>query len=236
MDDIDEKIFHEVSRMLQKQHVNFWVCHGTLLGIIREGRLLPWDHDIDFAVWESETTRDEIINIFTDNGYKEERVFGDMDCLHFYGENKKIDISFYKTENGLSSVKWAIPPDSLIVKTYLYCVQVIWSGSDKNIELFENFLKRGVQIILNKSSLLLSFILPIKVKKLLYLNAINFLNYTGYSYPVDLMRLHTVQYKNTKIQVPIDSSQCLELTYGKDWKIPRENYIWHEEAKNLINL
>ena len=65
MDDIDEKIFHEVSRMLQKQHVNFWVCHGTLLGIIREGRLLPWDHDIDFAVWESETTRDEIINIFT---------------------------------------------------------------------------------------------------------------------------------------------------------------------------
>ena len=236
MSDRDEKEFHKVCRMLQKQHINFWVCHGTLLGIVREGRLLPWDHDIDFAVWGSETTKDEIINIFTDNGYEEEKVFGDMDCLHFYGENKKIDISFYKVEGGLSSIKWAIPPHSFIAKTYLYCVGVIWSGSGKKIKLFENIFIRAIQIILNKLSLLIRLTLPNSVKNMLYSYGIKLLNYTGYSYPTDLMKFHVIQYNNTQIQVPIDSEKCLELTYGSDWKVPKESYVWYEEANNLIDL
>lgn len=45
----DEKVFRDVSELLHQHNVNFWICHGTLLGIVREGRLLPWDHDMDFA-------------------------------------------------------------------------------------------------------------------------------------------------------------------------------------------
>jgi len=234
--DRDEKVFHEVCEMLQKQHINFWVCHGTLLGIVREGRLLPWDHDIDFAVWDNETSKEEIFNIFSGNGYKEEKIFGDMDCLHFYGENKKIDVSFYKVESDLSSIKWAIAPESFISKIYLYCIQVIWEGTDKNIVLSTNIFKKIAQIILNKLSLLFEFVLPSKIKKVLYSYAIKLMRYTGYSYPTDLMKFHTIQYNNTQIQVPIDSEKHLELTYGDDWKTPKENYIWHEEANNLIDL
>jgi len=234
--DRDEKVFHEVCEMLQKQHINFWVCHGTLLGIVRERRLLPWDHDIDFAVWDNETSKEEIFNIFSGNGYKEEKIFGDMDCLHFYGENKKIDVSFYKVESDLSSIKWAIAPQSFISKIYLYCIQVIWEGTDKNIVLSTNIFKKIAQIILNKLSLLFKFVLPSKIKKVLYSYAIKLMHYTGYSYPTDLMKLHTIQYKNTQIQVPIDSEKHLEFTYGDDWKTPKENYIWHEEANNLIDL
>jgi hypothetical protein len=234
--DRDEKVFHEVCEMLQKQHINFWVCHGTLLGIVREGRLLPWDHDIDFAVWDNETSKEEIFNIFSSNGYKEERVFGDMDCLHFYGENKKIDVSFYKVEGGLSTIKWAISPQSFISKIYLYFIQVIWKGTDKNITLSTNIFKKIPQIILNKQSLLFEFVLPDKIKKVLYSYAIKLMRYTGYSYPTDLMKFHIIQYNNTKIQVPIDSEKHLELTYGDNWRTPKENYIWYEEANNLIDL
>ena len=234
--DRDEKVFHEVCEMLQKQHINFWVCHGTLLGIVREGRLLPWDHDIDFAVWDNETSKEEIFNIFSGNGYKEEKIFGDMDCLHFYGENKKIDVSFYKVESELSSIKWAVAPEAFISKIYLYCIQVIWEGTDKNITLSTNIFKKIAQIILNKLSLLFEFVLPSKIKKTLYSYAIKLMHYTGYSYPTDLMKFHTIQYNNTQIQVPIDSEKHLELTYGDNWKTPKENYIWHEEANNLIDL
>ncbi len=236
MIDKDERVFHEVCKILQKQHINFWICHGTLLGIIREGRLLPWDHDIDFAVWDHETSKEEIFNIFSSNGFEEEKIFGDMDCLHFYGENKKIDVSFYKAEGELSSIKWAIGPKSIVLRVYLYCIQVIWAGTGKKISLSTNIFKKYIQIILNKLSLLFKFILPNKIKNILYINAIKLLHYTGYSYPSNLMKLHTIQYNNTQIQVPFDSKKHLEFTYGDDWETPKESYVWHEEANNLIDL
>jgi len=236
MIDKDEKVFQKVCEMLQKQHINFWVCHGTLLGIIREGRLLPWDHDIDFAVWHDETSKEEVLNIFLSSGFEEEKIFGDMDCLHFYGENKKIDVSFYKTEGEFSSIKWAIAPKSSILRMYLYCIQVIWAGTDEKVYLSTNTLKKYIQIILNKLSLLFAFILPNKIKKILYFNSVKLMDYTGYSYTSDLMELHTIQYKNTQIQVPKNSKDHLKFTYGEGWKTPKENYVWHKEADNLIDL
>ena len=236
MKNYDEEEFHKVCNMLQKKHVNFWICHGTLLGIIREGRLLPWDHDIDFAVWDCEITKDKIIKIFFENGYEEEKIFGDMDCLHFIGKNKKIDVSFYKTDSQVSSIKWAISPNSFISKILLYCIRIIWVGSDKNVKKFDNYFMKVTQIILNKASLVIAIFLPKTFKKILFNFGINMLDYIGYSYPNDLMKFRVVEYNNTKIKIPFDAEKCLELTYGKDWKTPKKKYVWHEEAENLIEF
>ena len=131
---------------------------------------------------------------------------------------------------------WAIPPQSFISRIYLYCIQIIWKGTDKDIILPVNIFKKSLQIILNKLSLLLEFILPDKIKKVLYSYAIKLLDYIGYSYPSHLMKFHAIQYNSTQIQVPIDSEKHLEFTYGDDWQIPREKYVWYKEASNLIDL
>ena len=39
-------------KILEDIHQNYWVCHGTLLGIIRDKNLIPWDNDIDLGVWK----------------------------------------------------------------------------------------------------------------------------------------------------------------------------------------
>ena len=65
---------------------------------------------------------------------------------------------------------------------------------------------------------------------------IKHLNYTGYSYPITLMKIKNIQYNGFVIPVPSESEKVLELTYGKDWKTPKKNYIWYEEAENLIDL
>jgi hypothetical protein len=57
--------------------------------------------------------------------------------------------------------------------------------------------------------------------------------YMGYSYPSELMVFKRIDYKGTKIQIPVDPETCLQMTYGKNWRIPKKNYIWHEEANNL---
>ncbi len=37
-------------KILEKNNIPYWVDEGTLLGIIRDGDLLPWDHDADMGV------------------------------------------------------------------------------------------------------------------------------------------------------------------------------------------
>ena len=66
--DKDDEVLKEISQLLVDNNINFWVCHGTLLGIIRENRLLPWDRDIDLAVWDHETDKDVIAKIFENEG------------------------------------------------------------------------------------------------------------------------------------------------------------------------
>ena len=38
--------FIEVINLLKKSRISYWLCHGTLLGIIRDGNLIPWDSSI----------------------------------------------------------------------------------------------------------------------------------------------------------------------------------------------
>ena len=42
-----------------------------------------------------------------------------------------------------------------------------------------------------------------------------------------------IEYKEIALQVPINSEKYLELTYGLDWKTPKKDYIWYEDACNL---
>jgi hypothetical protein len=229
----DDKVFTNVCRLLSQNKINFWICHGTLLGIIRENRLLPWDHDIDFAVWDTETSKDKIIEIFSNNGFKQEHVFGDLDCLHFYGVDKKVDISFYKVYDNIASIKWAAPPNSFLAKVYVYFVQTIWEESFVNIELSKNIIKKIFHFIFIVLSFIIGTLLSKKIKNKLYNHAFQFLNYTGYSYPLNLMVFKEIWFNEVLIKVPNNSTRCLELTYGENWKTPKKNYIWYEEATNL---
>ena len=40
----DGKVFIDICNLLTINEVNYWACHGTLIGIIRENRLPPWDY------------------------------------------------------------------------------------------------------------------------------------------------------------------------------------------------
>ena len=232
-----EEVFKNVCSLLEDNEINYWVCHGTLLGIIRERRLLPWDHDIDFAVWDSEVSKGKIINIFSAAGYRQEVVFGDMDCLHFIGGDKKIDISFYKRHGGVASIKWVAPSRSSFVSVCAGCVQIIcFDHNNIEIEFSRHWVKRMVHMFLVWFSLLLRNLLSSRIKKILYQFMMRRLTYRGYSYPVGLMLFKSVEYNGFFIPIPVDSVKCLEMTYGKDWDIPNKNYVWYEEANNLMDL
>jgi len=49
-----EKLLADVITIFESCKVTYWLEGGTLLGLRREGRLLPWDNDLDISVHESE--------------------------------------------------------------------------------------------------------------------------------------------------------------------------------------
>ena len=73
--------FFETINILNSNNINYWICHGTLLGIIRDGKLIEWDHDIDIAIWSDEIPKNLIIELMKKNNFKLRDGFG-IDDVH----------------------------------------------------------------------------------------------------------------------------------------------------------
>jgi phosphorylcholine metabolism protein LicD len=67
--EIAESLLIDVAKSLDILSVNYWLEGGTLLGIKRESRLLPWDNDLDLSINSSEVSKidDLIINLKSKN-------------------------------------------------------------------------------------------------------------------------------------------------------------------------
>ena len=57
-------------KIFNKNDLNYWLDWGSLLGLIRGGKLIPYDHDVDFGIFFKDF--DKLKNLkkdFTDLGY-----------------------------------------------------------------------------------------------------------------------------------------------------------------------
>jgi lipopolysaccharide cholinephosphotransferase len=44
------ELLYSVNKILKKSNVTYWIEGGTLLGAIRDNKLIPWDHDLDLGM------------------------------------------------------------------------------------------------------------------------------------------------------------------------------------------
>lgn len=57
---VAERMLENIAKIFNSCNIEYWIEGGTLLGIRRENRLLPWDNDIDFSVKSTQTEKLEI--------------------------------------------------------------------------------------------------------------------------------------------------------------------------------
>ena len=65
-----DKNFILAIKILNKKKIDYWICHGTLLGLVRDKRLIEWDNDIDIGVLKSSKNRRIIKTLFEKKGFK----------------------------------------------------------------------------------------------------------------------------------------------------------------------
>ena len=219
--------FIKAIKLLDRNKIPYWVCHGSLLGLVRDGNLIPWDHDIDLAVWESDNKKKDILNIFVLAGFKP-KDNNMMGSLHFVREGGRgVDINFYKelqsSDNQIKplvGVIWRMPRSKL--------------GSMFNI-IFQNQEYRGEYKTLYKivTSLQILFIPIYKI-----LDKLNLLFVMkGYTTPkILLSNFILVDYFGVSCRIPEQSEEILSFIYGSDWRTPAREYDWTTQSSSVVTI
>lgn len=221
---INDKNFFKAIEILNINNINYWICHGTLLGLIRDKKLIEWDHDIDIAVWSDKITKKEIIKIFHNENFILQKGFGlSDDIISFKRKGGRIvDINFYekifKKKKCYAYVKWYIPK-SIVMKT----IDALSAGKDYN-----SYGKKFFHSLSYLKKLFI-FIKKVLIKFKLFYKEI------GYSEPIEYIEkikdLNVLEYK---IKIPNKPEKYLACIYGKDWKTPKKDYIWYKDSNSLI--
>ena len=240
MDDIDyefdkqsgDKHFKRVISILSKNNIPYWVDQGTLLGIIRDKKIIPWEWDLDFGVFENEISRKKLENAFLENGFTIENESNKDNYIHFQFENeRKVDITFYKKKNNFALTYFEGPHGfyGRFIK-HFFSVLKNKKISTKNSTKIKSLLFYFIDFILliptyNKhtSSLFLSI-----VKK--RMDSLGPASLRSYKIPLSFINdINYIQFLGIKINIPSKPVKYLEYAYGETWNVPIKNYTWFNE-------
>ena len=228
---MDERIFRKGVACLKKANLNFWADSGTLLGLIRDGGIIPWDGDFDLAVWDHETTEETVIKAFDPEEFLAVSLipYG-IKGIHFLPRDERLqgflDIIFYTKRGNRAIHQSCATKDTL------------WTNLLMRIERFQNphiYAKEKYKRLHEKASHkgLLSRVknrLERALDHLMFLNYLNGIQLT-YDFPAHYFEnLRPVTFLGVEVNIPADAESYLELAYGKDWRTPKQWTHWWEGA------
>lgn len=109
---IEREAFKEIIALLDKHHIIYWIDCGTCLGAYRHGGIIPWDIDIDIAIFQSDhdnvkrllsTLDPEKYQIQDWSSYSKPQTF-----LKLYVKETKnlVDIYHYKFDDNAETISY----------------------------------------------------------------------------------------------------------------------------------
>ena len=100
-------------KIFNSLRINYWVCQGTLLGIIRDQSLIPWDPDIDLAILTKDFDEKLIEKTMKKNGFFRKKKFFKNDNLIFFKKKggRDVDLNIYNLDEKKKFVRtqWYVP-------------------------------------------------------------------------------------------------------------------------------
>ena len=130
--------------LLNENNIQYWVDSGTLLGLVREGKILLNDKDIDIGIHVNQLSKiNQLKSKFIDLGYsfRYELYNGTLCKYKLYPKNNKnfliIDINVYRQKNNeylWCPLTYFTKPKSFIFKHIQKIVKFFWRRVFKVIE------------------------------------------------------------------------------------------------------
>ena len=213
---ITDPNFIAAINIFNSNNIPYWVSAGTLLGIVRDNKLIEWDHDIDIAVWSDVVEKKYITNLLSKANFKMKRPFMVKNgVLHFIKDGGRIvDVNFYQkiklksNKREMAYVEWLTPRN--------ICMKLV--NAISNADKYDGKFKKIIKIFCFAQK-------PAIILKKLFIKIGLCYKRFGYAVPVDLFQnIKKIEFHGLEIKIPLKAREYLEFMYGPNWQIPKKNY------------
>ncbi len=217
-------LFKKVTSTLNALNLNYWLDQGTLLGAIRSGQLLSWDHDIDLGIMKQDLVpqQEELVHELRSAG----------NCVTImpyvikisYGPGRRhVDLRIYIEEDGYAFTEMWSTADrgnkwkrfrGMIYTVFIYLAHTLYrlgaslkgTGNKWKKALFTVSLKL-IKFFSDRRESLKNRRVVLRVDKYFF------------------RELENVEFFGMSVPVPREVENYLSFKYGKDWRTPRKD--WH---------
>ena len=195
--------------LLTKNGIKFWIDSGTLLGLVREGRVIEGDHDIDLSMWSSnEPLLEKILPAVKNRGYSiSVKSYRGLNFKYKFAPKFKnsslvIDISLFRPEGDHA---WC---------PQVYCMPYPFAANHKGPAYYLRALPRKMiqEIFIRKS-------------KVTVTNWPWPLSYKIYIVWIPKKYFEETIHLDGNIPAPKNYEDYLAFRYGQ-WEIPRDDWFF----------
>ncbi len=235
----EEKVMNylkDVKEVLDEKSIPFWLEDGTLLGAVRDGRMIPWDHDMDLGSFEDSFKSEELRKEITEKLSKKRfSVFFFPNSVAMYKDDFHIDIILLKkAENNKDYIVNRFLSQNavshLLVKLHKLSRASFYgkprlksvAGTRDLIKTNFFFLVHSLPHFFRDSLYGISRNLLSKYEKAKY--------YTLQTPAKHFKSLKNIKYGGNIVNIPNTVEEYLEKKYG-DWKTPPKDHTkwkWYE--------
>ena len=215
----------EIKDVFDKIGVEFWLDHGTLLGAVRDGKIIEWDSDVDLGIWY-----DHAKQILSASGdFKKRRFMASLNTktgsLGIRRLGCYIGVSLYRKRG---SYAWTIPP------VHLREMKRVEKVLNWSMDVLSQIIYAKPEGFLRKSEPFLSLV-PLNLKQLLANITWYILDRRGCIIPLIVPKryfekLSTIQFYGMEFNVPFNVKKYLEYRYGNSWKTPIKKWKYTDDG------
>ena len=235
-------VLRQVKEVLDKHSVEFWLDGGTLLGAVRNEKIIPWEHDTDVNAWDTDfpdNIKRLVAKELSEKGFetqifetptpgitiydREEDVWSDINFCHLI-EDKAI-MPRAKTRKLIGTFLLYVSTALLNPHSY----EVDFGAKPRIDNLIRGILAKISRILPPPLRKRLAQIVAVVYEK------IGLKDFTGVIPAHYFKNLTTITFYGMEFRVPAETEEYLAWKYGESWRIPRRDWTTSRDDGSVIN-
>lgn len=236
----------QIKETLDEEMIEFWLECGTLLGAVRDGKFIPWEHDLDFGVFREKFPYSLQILIkekLHGRGFKVVIYKNHMNISISKSEGIWADINYYDIINENAIVPHRKPINLIGKLLSIFYDSLLTSYYRINSYKHENsFIKYLLGIIIRMFFISISHILPNLLRQHLAEYIYSVYEKIGskdvyWVVPIHyLTNLSTIKFYGKEFKIPFNVDDYLVYRYGRNWRIPKKDWVTERDDGAVSNI
>lgn len=232
--DVQVTAIVDVCSVLEQHGIDYWLDCGSLLGIIREGRLLPWDDDADISCLQSSMSPTKYRSIsgqLDGLGYEVyySTIIGYI-SVRMNGVDVDVFIHGLEDEFAIRPHEYTRVFRSRAARLFYWISRLLGTSRTGKINgVHFRSLKAVFKIVIVS----LISLIPKHIRKALIVHCVKTSCRFGGVFqksaiPIKYFRsFKRVKFYESEISVPTEAESYLQLLYGEGWRTPKPEWKYY---------